>query len=151
MDFVLGLPKTTRKVDSIFVVDHFSKMAHFIPCTTMANAYKVAQLFFREVVCLHGLAKTIVSDRDTKFMSYFWKTLCMTTKTKLHFSTAYHLQTDGQTEVVNRSIGQLLRCLVCDNITTWDQVLPMAEFAYALLASPHLKLLHVFVRACLLI
>lgn len=77
MDFVLGLPKTPRKVDSIFV-GPFTKMAHFIPFTSTADAYKVAQLFFKEGVhdvFLHGLPKTIVSDRDTTFVSYFWKTL----------------------------------------------------------------------------
>ncbi|XXG61997.1 hypothetical protein AAC387_Pa05g0460 [Persea americana] len=105
-------------------------MAHFIPYTSTSDAYKVDKLFLKEVVRLHGLPKTIVSDRDTKFMSYFWKTLWMLSNTKLKFSTAYHLQTDGQTEVVNISLGQLLRCLVRDHITTWDQALPMAEFAY---------------------
>eukprot|EP00268_Persea_americana_P027145 TRINITY_DN26622_c0_g1_i3.p1 TRINITY_DN26622_c0_g1~~TRINITY_DN26622_c0_g1_i3.p1 ORF type:complete len:159 (+),score=14.35 TRINITY_DN26622_c0_g1_i3:59-478(+) len=104
-------------------------MAHFIPCTNTANAYKIAQLF-KEVVHLHGLSKTIVSDRDTKFVSYFWKTLWGMSKTKLKFSTAHHPQTDGQTEVVNCSLGNLLRCLVRDHLTTWDQVPPMAEFAY---------------------
>ena len=130
MDFVLWLSKTTR-VDSIFVVVYrFSKMTHFIPCNNTADAYKLAQLFFEEVVHLHGLPKTIVSDHNTKFMSYFWKTLWMTAKTKLHFSTAYHPHTDGQTEVINWSLGQLLRYLVHDHITTWDQALPIAEFAY---------------------
>lgn len=122
---------TARKVDSIFVlVDRFSKMAHFIPCSNALEASKVEQLFFQEVVRLHGLPKTIVSDRDTKFMSYFWKTLWLAIRTKLQFSSAYHPKNDGQTEVVNRSLGKLLRCLVRDHITSWHLVVPMAEFAY---------------------
>eukprot|EP00268_Persea_americana_P063957 TRINITY_DN8359_c0_g3_i3.p1 TRINITY_DN8359_c0_g3~~TRINITY_DN8359_c0_g3_i3.p1 ORF type:complete len:170 (+),score=27.95 TRINITY_DN8359_c0_g3_i3:149-658(+) len=105
-------------------------MAHFIPCANTADARKVATLFFKEVVRLHGLPKTIVSDKDTKFMSFFWKTLWHMMKTKLQYSRAYHPQTDGQTEVVNRSLGNLLPCLAGDNIAAWDLILPMAEFAY---------------------
>ena len=96
----------------------------------MSDASKVAQLYFDEVAKHHGVPKTIVSDRDVKFTSYFWKTLWHKLRTMLKFSTAFHPQSDGQTKVVNRSLGSLLRCLVGDHQGTWDLILPRVQFAY---------------------
>ncbi|KAK1695020.1 hypothetical protein QYE76_011717 [Lolium multiflorum] len=84
----------------------------------------------REIVRLHGVPKTIVSDRDVKFMSYFWKTLWRKLGTKLLFSTTCHPQTDGQTEVVNRTLSQLLRSMIKKNLKEWEDCLPHVEFAY---------------------
>ena len=131
MDFVLGLPCTFRKHDSILlVVDHFSKMAHFLPCSKTSDTSKIAKLYFDEIVKLYGLPKTILSNRDVCFMSYFWKTLWHLVGTELKFSTAFHPQTDGQIEVVNRSLGNLLWCLVGEVNRNWDSILPTAQLAY---------------------
>ena len=95
-------------------------LAHFIPCHKSDNASHVAELFFTEIVGLHGVPNTIVSDRDAKFLSHFWRQLWFKLGTKLLFSTTCHLQTDVQTEVVNRTLSTML----------WEECLPHIEFAY---------------------
>jgi transposase InsO family protein len=130
-DFVLGLPRTKRGRDSIFVVvDHFSKIAHFVPCHKSNNASHVADLFFTVIVHLYGVPNTIISNRDAKFLSHFWRTLWFKLGTKLLFSTTCHPQKDGQTEVVNRTLPTMLRAILKTNLKLWEGCLPHIEFAY---------------------
>ena len=109
MDFIVQLPKTKAGFDAIMVfIDTFSKMTHFTSTKTTATAPDIACLFFDHVFQLHGLPKSIVSDQDAKFTSKFWKTLFQTLGTKLAMSTAFHPQTDGQTERANQTLEDML-------------------------------------------
>jgi hypothetical protein len=105
-------------------------MAHFLPCAKTFDASCVAALFLAEIVRLHGVPASIVSNRDVRFVNYFWKTLWAKMGTHLKFSSAFYPQTDGQMEVVNNSLCNLLCCLITDRHVTWDLLLPHAEFAY---------------------
>ncbi|WVZ89126.1 LOW QUALITY PROTEIN: hypothetical protein U9M48_035574 [Paspalum notatum var. saurae] len=130
MDFVESLPKVGGKSVILTVVDCFSKYAHFIPLAHPYSAESVARVFFSEIVRLHGIPTSIVSDRDPVFTSVFWKELFTLMGTKLHMSSAFHPQSDGQTEAVNKAIGMYLRCLTGDRPRQWLLWLPWAEFVY---------------------
>nr|AAV43966.1 putative polyprotein [Oryza sativa Japonica Group] len=131
MDFITGLPRTPSGYDSIWViVDRLTKSAHFVPVKTTFDGKKLAELYMTHVVCRFGCPKKIVSDRGTQFTSRFWKQLHEALGTDLNFSTAYHPQTDGQTERVNQILEDMLRACALDFEGTWDRCLPYAEFSY---------------------
>jgi hypothetical protein len=131
MDLITGLPVTrTGQNDAIIVfVDKLSKMVHYAACKETVDAPAVAKIFFREVVRLHGIPEVIVSDRDPRFTSRFWSALWSLLNTKLNMSTAYHPQTDGQTERANRTLEETLRAYVSYHGDDWDEKLTAAEIA----------------------
>ena len=130
MDFITQLPETRKGHDAILVfVDRLSKMVHFAPTRTDVSAKGVAQLFFEHVFRLHGLPKDIVSDMDAWLTSRFWKALMSLLGTRLSMSSAFHPESDGQTERVNRTLEQMLRMFVSPAQDDWDVLLPAVEFA----------------------
>ena len=115
MDFVVGLPRTMGKYDSIWViVDRLTKSAHFIPVKVTYNAEKLAKLYISEVVRLHGVPLSIISDRGTQFTSKFWKTLHVELGTRLDLSTAFHPLTDGQSERTIQVLEDMFRACVVE-------------------------------------
>jgi transposase InsO family protein len=131
MDFIVGLLRTQSGYDSIWVtVDRLTKVAHFIPIKTTYSGLQLAELYISRIVCLHEVSKKIVSDRGTQFTSKFWERLHQTLDTQLRFSSAYHLQTDGQTETVNEILEDMLRACALQYARSWDKSLPYAEFSY---------------------
>jgi hypothetical protein len=130
MDFITDLPKSNGCDSILVVVDRFTKMAHFIPCTKKISSEKTAQLFLQHVVRLHGLPKDIVSDRGPQFHSKLWKHLFGLLGTKISLSSAFHPESDGQTERVNQVLEQYLRCTINYLQNDWHESLALAEFSY---------------------
>jgi len=130
MDFIEGLPQSSGKNTIFVVVDRLSKSAHFLALAHPYTAKMVAEKFVEGVVKLHGMPRSIISDKDPIFISHFWREFFKLSGTKLKMSSAYHPQTDGQSEVVNRCVEQYLRCFVHQQPTKWNSLLPWAEFWY---------------------
>ena len=130
MDFITGLPQTQGH-DSIWViVDRLTKLAHFVPVNTKYHAGKYAELYVSQVVRLHGVPRTIISDQGPQFIAHFWEHLHKAFGSKLIRSLAYHPQTSGQTERVNQILEDMLRACVVSSKGSWEKWLPLTEFSY---------------------
>ncbi|GJS38918.1 ribonuclease H-like domain-containing protein [Tanacetum coccineum] len=131
MDFITKLPKTSSGQDAIWViVDRLTKSTHFLPMKETDSMKKFTRQYLKEVVSRHGVLVLIISDRDSKFTSHFWKSLNKALGTQLDMSTAYHLQMDGQSERTIQTLEDMLRACVIDFGKGWDRHLPLVEFSY---------------------
>jgi deoxyuridine 5'-triphosphate nucleotidohydrolase len=130
VDFIVALPLSEDYTQIMVVVDRFTKMAHFIALREDATTKDCAQAFLKEVWKLHGIPDEIISDRDSKWTSEFWKGLCLSLDIKRKMSTAFHPQTDGQSERVNQTLETYLRTYINYDQDNWYSLLPLAEFAY---------------------
>ena len=130
MDFITHLPSSGGKTMIFVVVDRLTKYAHFCSLGSHITAPALAEVFVHEICRLHSFPSSIVSDRDPLFMSVFWKELFKLQGTTLSTSSAYHPQSDGQTEVVNRCLEDYLRCFTAENPNSWVKYLPWAEWRY---------------------
>jgi len=130
MDFVTHLPNFRGFTTVLVVVDRFSKGIHFGALPTQFSTFKVASLFMDTVCKLHGFPRSIISDQDPIFISSFWKELFKMSETMLRMSTAYHPQTDGQTEVMNRTLEKNLHSFVHHQPAEWHRFLALAEWSY---------------------
>ena len=131
MDFVVGLLRCQNGYDAIWViVDRLTKSAHFLPMKNSDSVEKLAELYVKEIVRLHGTPVSIVSDRDPRFTSRFWPSLQRALGIMLHFNTAFHPQTDGQSERTIQTLEDMLRACVLEFKGSWDRHLPLMEFSY---------------------
>ena len=131
MDFITHLLRTRSGFDSLLVmVDYLTKMMVLRPTHSTAMAVDTARIVMDAVVRVHGVPRVIVSDRDTRFTSSFWKEICRSMGTSLAMSSGYHPQTDGETERANRSIEEMLRAYLGRRQIDWDERLGMVEYGY---------------------
>nr|GFC80508.1 DNA/RNA polymerases superfamily protein [Tanacetum cinerariifolium] len=131
IDFVTGLPTTQKRHDAIWVVvDRLTKSSHFLPIRKNYSISKLVEIFRQEIIRLHGTPTSIVSDRDSRFTSRFWKGLQKAWGTRLKFSTAFHPQTDGQSEKTIQTLEDMLRACALEWTGNWDEYLCLVEFAY---------------------
>ena len=130
MDFITDLPKSEDMTTILTVTDRYSKMAHFVPLACLPDAETTAETFVREIVRLHGLPDEIITDRGTQFTSRFWKRMLEVLDIKQSLSTAYHPQTNGQSERTNQTLQQYLRCYCSHHQDDWVSLLPLAEFSF---------------------
>ncbi|KAJ1689340.1 hypothetical protein LUZ63_013495 [Rhynchospora breviuscula] len=130
LDFITGLPISRGKDVILVVIDRLTKYGHFLPLKHPYTTSEVAQLFLDNIYKLHGLPQNLVSDRDPVFTSTFWKELMAKIGIQLNMSTAYHPQSDGQTERLNQCLEQYLRCMIFDQQKQWCRWLPLAEYWY---------------------
>lgn len=130
LDFFEGLPSSSNHNCILVIVDKFSKYAHFIRLKHPFSALEVAKVYMNEVYKLHGMPQAMISDRNRIFTSQLWKELFKLSRTDLRMSSAYHPQSDGQTERVNQSVEAYLHCFTQSNPSQWSQWLSLAEFRY---------------------
>lgn len=131
LNLITGLPVSKQKNDAILVVvDRLTKMSHFLPTQTTVLAARLAELLFKEIWRLHGMPSTLIFDKDVRFTSKIWKELMNLSRTQLNMSSAWHPQSDGQIERVNRVLEELLRCFVNSKKSDWQEQLAIAEFVY---------------------
>lgn len=131
MDFITGLPRSPKSNTAIWViVDRLTKSAHFLPVRMTDSMESFSRLYIQEIVRLHGVPISIVSDRDPRFTSKFWQSLQKALGTDLHLSTAFHPQTDEQTERTIQTLEDMLRACTLDFGGNWERHLPLVEFAY---------------------